>query len=353
LLPDRLSLLPRACEAISDWDATIAEADREGVLGLLSWGLREVGWRLPTTADAWVRQRMLAVAMQQLQARATLKKVTEALEEAGIRCAPFKGPMLAETYYPPGALRPCGDLDILIDPSNRVRAEEVLRGRGYSVEEPSNWGRFERFRHEVQACKAGEFGVELHQNVNSSFGVPVRTAPFLDRATPTSTSVGVLRMLSLPDALMAVALHATASQFLRAKWLMDVKMICAAATDSQIRQAQSVAKEHRVESAVVFALREAERRGATVAPIVDRWRIRHGLARKLRPAVAAALARGALSPMPIVHLMLSDELAVWPAAMVFRVWNHVGRRKGWGSQKAKGKGQRAKARSEASTNRNG
>jgi hypothetical protein len=327
LLPDRLSLLPRACEAISDWDPTIAEADREGVLGLLIWGLREVGWRLPAPADAWVRQRMVGVAMQQLQAWATLKKVTEALEGEGIRSAPFKGPMLAETYYPPGALRPCGDLDILIDPSNRMRIEDVLRRRGYLVEEPSNWRRFERFRHEVDACKPGEFAVELHQNVNSSFGVPVPTGPFLDRATPASTSVGLLRKLSLPDALMTVALHATASQFQRAKWLMDVKMICVAATDSQIRQAQSLAQEHRVESAVVFALREAEGVGAKVAPLPERWRLRHGLARKLRPVVASALARRGLSPMPVVHLMLSDDVATWPRLMMFRVWDHVGRKR--------------------------
>jgi hypothetical protein len=329
LLPDRLSLLPRACEAVSDWEGMLAEADREGVLGLVAWGLREIGWRLPEPADGWVRQRILGVAMQQLQARATLKAVTEALEHAGIRSVPFKGPMLAETYYPPGALRPCGDLDILIDPSNRERAEEVLRGLGYMVEEPSKWGRFERFRHEVQAKMPGAFGLELHQNVNASLGVPVPTGGFLDRATFANTSVGRLRKPTLPDCLMTVALHAAISLFLRAKWLMDVKMICVAATDHQIQRALTLAKEHRVESAVVFALEEAERVGARVGPLPERWRIRHGLARKLRPAVATATERGKLSPMPVVHLVLSDEPAVWPALMAFRVWNHVGRRKGF------------------------
>ncbi len=325
VLPDRLSLLPRACEAVADWDETLADADREGVLGLLIWSLREVGWRLAGPLDAWVRQRMLGVAKRHLQALATLQSVTAALDDAGIRSAPFKGPMLAETYYPKGALRPCGDVDILIDPSNRALAEDVLRLRGYSVEEPTKWGRFERFRHEVQAAKSGEFGVELHQNVNSSFGVPVPTAPFLDRASATSTSVGVLRLLSLPDALMAVALHATASHFLQAKWLMDVKMICSVATDHEIRQAHSFARECHVESAVVYALKEAERAGSKIVPLPDRWRRRHALARKLRPAVSAAVARRELSPMPLVHLLLSDRLAAWPELMAFRVWNHVGR----------------------------
>lgn len=328
LLPDRLSLLPRACEAVADWDETLSDADREGVLGLLIWSLREVDWRLPGPLDAQVRQRMLGVAAQQLQALATLQSVTEALGEAGIRSAPFKGPMLAETYYPKGALRPSVDVDILIDPSNRAGAEEVLRRRGYSVEEPSSWGRFEGFRHEVQAAKSGEFSVELHQNVNSSFGVPVPTGPLLDRASAQRTSLGELRLLSLPDALMGVALHATASQFLMAKWLMDVKMIATVATDQEMRRAHALAREYGVESAVVFGLKEAERAGAKILPLPDRWRRRHVLARKLRPVVAAALARGALSPMPVIHLLLSDRLAAWPTLMAFRVWNHVGLRRG-------------------------
>jgi hypothetical protein len=251
-IPDRLGMLSEACRSIVDWRVTLQCADASGVLGLLTWSLREVGWRLPPTVQAWAHARVHAIAMQQLQARASLQRVLSHLEAAGIRCVPFKGPHLAERYYPKGAVRPACDLDILIDPENRWPAEQVLRCLGYDVERPGPLRCYELFRHEIKATKLNATGLELHQHVNNSFGVVVPTAPFLARSTRDSRG----SHLALPDDLLLVTVHASASLFLSFKWLMDVKLLCLAASPADVQEALTQAQACQVLSPFVFGLRE-------------------------------------------------------------------------------------------------
>jgi hypothetical protein len=327
-IPDQLDQLPQACEAVEDWDHTMRAAHANGVLGLLSWALNQSGWQLPAQVAEWTHTRVRASAMQQLQARASLRKVLAELDRAKIRCAPFTGPFLADQYYPQGVVRSAVDLDILIDPRHRGEAEEALRSIGYLVEDPGPVASYERFRHEIKASKADATAVELHQHVNSSFGVPVPTGPFLDRSTCVSNpQLGRVRDLALADALLLVTLHASASLFVAAKWLMDVKLLALAASPTQVKDALVRAEEHHVLSAFIFGLHYVQKVNVRTPALPSRaaWRVRHQVAAALRPAVLSSLAQGRPSPMPLVHLVLSDSLLSWPRLAGFRLWDHLRR----------------------------
>jgi len=61
-----------------------------------------------------------------------LLRLLTRLSAEGIRVLPYKGPVLAQTLYGDITLRMAGDLDLVVQASNVVRAEEVLVSCGYS-----------------------------------------------------------------------------------------------------------------------------------------------------------------------------------------------------------------------------
>ena len=72
-----------------------------------------------------------ACAMWELRHRHVLNSVLDAFSAAGIRCLLMKGTALAYDLYQEPALRPRGDSDLLIDPSNLEQARHVLREQGF------------------------------------------------------------------------------------------------------------------------------------------------------------------------------------------------------------------------------
>ncbi len=331
LVPQEPTQLRRACDDIPDWNVLLHAAQQEQVLSLLVHALSEGSFALPSHVADWAKKAIFAEAARQLRHRANLTDVLFALESDGVRCAPFKGPTLGHQFYPCGVVRPSSDLDILIDPSNRAKAQACLRHLGYRVELPTRFTPYEAHRHEVQAVNDGGDLVELHLNVNSAFGVAVPTGPFLDRARPTSSpELGTYRQLQRADALLLVTLHASASLFLWLKWLMDVKLIYAAVDDDEAAIALERARTHRILSPIVYGLRTAERMGAPPRPCMPpaRYRrVRHRLVQELSPVVKNAVSRRSLTVMPLVHTLLCDHPGLWASLVVFRAWDHVGRDK--------------------------
>jgi hypothetical protein len=60
-------------------------------------------------------------------------RVITTLAHAGIRCAPLKGPVLAEALYGDPGRRLSSDVDLLVSPKQLQAAVEVVRGLGYEA----------------------------------------------------------------------------------------------------------------------------------------------------------------------------------------------------------------------------
>lgn len=60
-------------------------------------------------------------------------RVMAMLADAGIRCAPLKGPLLGEAIYGDPGRRLSGDVDLLVAPEQLQAAVEVVRGLGYDA----------------------------------------------------------------------------------------------------------------------------------------------------------------------------------------------------------------------------
>lgn len=60
-------------------------------------------------------------------------RVMAMLADAGIRCAPLKGPLLGEAIYGDPGRRLSSDVDLLVSPKQLQAAVEVVRGLGYEA----------------------------------------------------------------------------------------------------------------------------------------------------------------------------------------------------------------------------
>lgn len=81
-----------------------------------------------------------------------------AFTAAGVRVLPVKGSVIKE-LYPQLDWRQMGDLDVLVDKENIPRAQEILRGMGYQVEEEHDT------EYHCGCVKEPYMMVELHWNL--------------------------------------------------------------------------------------------------------------------------------------------------------------------------------------------
>ena len=118
-----------------DWSYVIDSASRHGVIPLLYLNLRDVcADAVPKTMLNSLRDRFHANARSNLCLSAELLKILDLFESNGVLALAYKGPLLATSVYGNLALRPAGDLDILIDKKNLQRAKELLESNGYTIQ---------------------------------------------------------------------------------------------------------------------------------------------------------------------------------------------------------------------------
>ena len=161
---ERLSALARS----ADLEAFEAFASRLDLLALLGSRLE------PLAGDALshgLRTRLHAHAAEAQRQGVAQELVTirllAALEEAGIRALPLKGPLLAERLHGRAGARLSADVDVLVARERLRDAEEVVRALGWRVEPPHEPGDAAApVLHERLVHPHGLPDVELHWRVH-------------------------------------------------------------------------------------------------------------------------------------------------------------------------------------------
>lgn len=138
------ALRARLAGRVADWPSLGAEAwaeaaaalDAQGVLPLVHAGgfasARPGGDdALPPVLAAAAAAAYFRVAAHNALLLAERDDVLAALAGRGVRAVPLKGAALLGTAYPNVALRPLGDLDLLVDPDAMGAAGAALEARGY------------------------------------------------------------------------------------------------------------------------------------------------------------------------------------------------------------------------------
>jgi hypothetical protein len=121
--------------------------------------------RPPETITDEMRQDFLVSCVRSVHMERQLQEIIEAFGEQGVRVLVLRGPALAFSLYPDPAMRPSGDLDLLVIPEQVVQARTILESLGYTClakrfETAKDFFREECFIH--QENPGNTFPVDLH-----------------------------------------------------------------------------------------------------------------------------------------------------------------------------------------------
>lgn len=217
--------LAATIDAGLDWERLWDLAHLHEVVPVLGASVVAVGG--DAVPDAF-RQRVLKRRHVTLRANGhlvdTLLEALAGLDAAGVPAMPVKGLVIADQLYGDLAARPCADLDVLVQPADLPRAREVLRAIGFTqLAVP----RYKALVHEFhdpawgRGAGADHVRLELHWALWADSERRLGTHGLWDRSVPGTLLDHPIRMLSIEDMLLHLAIHRTRSA-LRLRWLVDV-----------------------------------------------------------------------------------------------------------------------------------
>jgi hypothetical protein len=120
-----------------DWTYLLETARRHGMMPLLFWHLESASPEaVPEAYMNELRGHFHSNNLWNLVLTRELLKVHKLFEQNNIFAVPYKGPTFAASVYRNLALRQAGDLDILVEMRDVLRAKELLLSLGY---EPAPW----------------------------------------------------------------------------------------------------------------------------------------------------------------------------------------------------------------------
>ncbi len=232
--PEAAGRLSRLCAADLDWEFLLGEARRHSVLPLLERGLRVHGGpRPPAPARELLRAACQHTQRRNLALTAELLRILAALEEAGIAAVPFKGPVLAALAYGDLALRPFGDLDVLVRERDMARARAALVKQGYQPEfafSAAGERAFHKAECALQFRHAGrDVVLELHWRLTERYlSVHLPVERLWKRLAAAPLAGRTVAAFAPEDLLLYLCIHGGKHEWERLEWLCSVAWLVAA-----------------------------------------------------------------------------------------------------------------------------
>lgn len=180
-----------------------------------------------------------------LACTAFLLELAAALDEAGVRWMPLKGPALSQAIYGDATMRTSRDIDLLVEPAQMEAAVACARRLGWAIAD--DWQRAARLTGkvdlELRPTRPGQPILELHSDVA---GGRAEIDWGLDAACGTLMLGG--RHLPWPDrrSLTAyVAWHGGRHFWFRLNWLVDLAILLGQEEDGSalLHRAQAMGAE--------------------------------------------------------------------------------------------------------------
>lgn len=180
----------------------------------------------PVFVEWWRRYEHHARRNTELAGR--LAQVARDLEDHGIPCVPYKGPLLAQSLYGSLAFRAFDDIDLLIRRADLARAKPLLMAAGYEPYyhlEPDLEAAMVRSHlqyHLIFVHASPEHLLEVHWKTDPAFPVE-QDDPAWWNGLPTTTLAGqTVRTFRAEESLLTSCLHAMRHHGYRLCWLADV-----------------------------------------------------------------------------------------------------------------------------------
>ncbi len=213
-----------------DLPAVFDLSQRHGVTGLAYEGCERMGYAKAMDPHL-IRQSAISLLLtgaRQKQHGLAIAESTDALESAGIRSVVLKGLATAHMCYSDPALRPSGDIDLLVDVDNKERAIAALLNIGYEVRaDPVPTSHILAFYYAISLIRDG-ITIDLHWDL-LNWGREIPESPtieiaerMLNRRALRKLGEAEACVLTPGDALLSSCLHLFAHRGeRRLLWLCD------------------------------------------------------------------------------------------------------------------------------------
>ncbi len=227
LSPEDVRAATRLMDRGIDWEKLGKLAAVHRVLPVVFQVLsRRFSGQVPAPVLADFRRRYLIVSGRNWRLFRLLVDLTSRFERAGIRAVCFKGPVLSAAAYGRLNLRTFVDLDIVTDPADLPRLEQLVTGMGFTVDVPVS--RIDRQKeHHLVFRRAPDLLVEVHWGFTLPDDIPF-AVPFgrLWRRRGVVRVEGVpLASLSEVDRLMILSVHGFKHSWDTLGWVLDIAML--------------------------------------------------------------------------------------------------------------------------------
>jgi len=222
--PDQPARFWSRWRQVENPEALLQQAARHGVLGVLGVPLSDPT-ALPAALRAILQERLLAERLWQEQLLQAHRETLQSLENADIRAAVLKGPMLSERLYGDPFCRRSTDVDLLIDAPDLGRAIAALATAGYQREAVPSTLYHERYHHHVALYCPLRPVLELHLRLFTGFGVVLNAADVLPRCWSFHSTTGLACwLLNAEDEFLHRCVHAAGHEFERLARLYFLKL---------------------------------------------------------------------------------------------------------------------------------
>lgn len=200
-------------------------AERHGITPLLCRALPAEAASLPALAPLY--ERYGRGVHEALLLAGTMVQLGKLLEAAGIPTIPFKGPALAAYAYGDLALRPAGDLDLLIRQCDFARARELMLAQGFEPALQLSAQEEQRYLDEHNdfafVHPGNKLVVELQWRVmQTPFAFPPDVDAWWARLGSAELAHHSVRAFTPEDLLLILCVHGGKHAWERLLWISDI-----------------------------------------------------------------------------------------------------------------------------------
>jgi hypothetical protein len=315
-----------------DWVRFRSLAAGHRMLALVNLHLRDEPGAVPLSELEWLREQAQTNARIVLLLTGELLRVLEMLREAGVPAVPYKGPVLAMQLYGDLALRPAGDLDILVRKADVPRARELLMADGYTdrygLTSPNV-----AFRLAHRYCEdfLGPHGIRLDLHwafTNGDVPFPLTLEELTPRLETIRLGDEEVPAFSREDLLLILCVHGAKHRWDRLEWICGVSELLDAPTPLDWDQVLGRAARLRsVRTLLLGVLLAHDLLEASVVDDVvrkakdDRWALR--LVADVRGRLDPQITRGGPVSSLLSHNMfqlpLQDGVRDWSRYLLYRL----------------------------------
>jgi hypothetical protein len=213
-----------------DWERILRLVDHHRVVPQVYGELSALSRLVPVQHLNALRLRYEDNARKTLWFTGELVRIVGHLESVGIKALPYKGPILAQTLYGEVTRRQFGDLDILILPTDVLKAKAALNDLGYkpAIElSPRIETAYVETGYEYSFSAAhGSNLLELQWRILPRFySIDFDVVDFFERSDEIVVGGRQMRTMRAEDLLLVLCVHAAKHLWVQLSWLCDIAQL--------------------------------------------------------------------------------------------------------------------------------